>query len=68
MATVTSASEQQQIVVWRLDRALELGFSLRVAGRIATEDVDLHRLSDLIGAGCPRLLAYRILAPLEGER
>ena len=36
---------------------------LKLAERIATTSVDLHELEHLIGRGCPRGTAYRILRP-----
>ena len=39
------------------------GFASKLAERIATTSVDLHELEHLIGRGCPRGTAYRILRP-----
>lgn len=68
MSQALVPSETQRIVRWRLDVALALGYRLEDAATIALSDIDLHRLADLLQAGCPSELALRIEAPLEGER
>jgi hypothetical protein len=51
------------VLLWRLQRSLEMGFGRRLADRIAVTQIDLHRLERLISSGCPRGTAYRILRP-----
>lgn len=63
MAAVPVASEHQRLIVWRVERALKLGYPLEEAANIAWENVDLHRLADLIKNGCPLKLAHSIEAP-----
>jgi hypothetical protein len=55
--------ESELVFRWRLFQSLRMGFATGLAERIAAADVDLHELEDLIGRGCPRGTAYRILRP-----
>jgi hypothetical protein len=51
---------------WRREQLVHSGFPLPLAARLAKEPgYDLHRLIELVEAGCPPELAVRILAPLE---
>ena len=51
---------------WRREQLLVSGFPLPLAGPLAEDPrYDLHRLIELVEAGCPPALAARILAPLE---
>lgn len=52
-----------ELFLWRLQRALAMGFEKRLADRIAATAIDLHQLERLIDSGCPRGTAYRILLP-----
>jgi hypothetical protein len=51
---------------WRREQLVHSGFPLPLAARLAKDSgYDLHRLIELVEAGCPAELAVRILAPLE---
>jgi hypothetical protein len=51
---------------WRREQLVHSGFPLPLAARLAKDPgFDLHRLIELVEAGCPPELAVRILAPLE---
>jgi hypothetical protein len=51
---------------WRREQLVHSGFPLPLAARLAKNPgYDLHRLIELVEAGCPPELAVRILAPLE---
>jgi hypothetical protein len=51
---------------WRREQLVHSGFPLPLAARLAKDPgYDLHRLIELVEAGCPPELAVRILAPLE---
>jgi hypothetical protein len=51
---------------WRREQLVHSGFPLPLAAQLAKDPgYDLHRLIELVEAGCPPELAVRILAPLE---
>ena len=51
---------------WRREQLVHSGFPLPLAARLAKDPgYDLHRLIELVEAGCPPEHAVRILAPLE---
>ncbi len=51
---------------WRAQRLLSAGFDPDLADRLAGQDeIDLHKLLELVDRGCPPHLAARILAPLD---
>ena len=51
---------------WRREQLVLAGFPFPLAARIAKDpSYDLHRLIELVEAGCAPELAVRILAPLE---
>jgi hypothetical protein len=51
---------------WRREQLVHAGFPLPLAARLAKDPgYDLHRLIELVEAGCPPELAVRILAPFE---
>ena len=51
---------------WRREQLVHSGFPLPLAARLAKDPgYDLHRLIELVEAGCRPELAVRILAPLE---
>jgi hypothetical protein len=55
------------VAAWRRCRLVEAGFPLEVAELLAVDPrYDLHALLELVGHGCPPLLALRIHAPLPG--
>ena len=56
----------EQVNRWRREQLVHSGFPLPVAARLANDPgYDLHRLIELVEAGCAPELAVRILAPLE---
>ncbi len=56
------------LIEWRRELLTEAGFPPVLAVRLACDARwDLHALIDLVGRGCPPLLAVRVLAPLEDE-
>jgi hypothetical protein len=51
---------------WRRQQLVHSGFPFPLAARLAKDPgYDLHRLIELVEAGCAPELAVRILAPLE---
>jgi hypothetical protein len=53
---------------WRREQLVHSGFPLPLAARLAKDPgYDLHRLIELVEAGCAPELAVRILAPLERD-
>jgi hypothetical protein len=51
---------------WRREQLVLAGFPLPLAVRVAKDPgYDLHRLIELVEAGCSPELAVRIFAPLE---
>jgi hypothetical protein len=60
----TDPVEEIELVFrWRLLQSLRMGYATGLAERIAATGVDLHELEHLIGRGCSRATAYRILRP-----
>jgi hypothetical protein len=58
--------DRAQWVRWRARRLIGAGFAVELAYRLArTDQIDLHRLLELVDRGCPPELAARILAPLN---
>jgi hypothetical protein len=54
--------ETELIEAWRAEALERAGYGAREAAEIAArQDIDLHRAVDLLGAGCPVVLALRIL-------
>ena len=55
--------EESEVVRWRRAALRRAGYREEEARELARRaDVDLHRAVDLVRAGCPPELAYRILA------
>ena len=55
--------EESKVVRWRRAELMRAGYDEKAARELARRsDVDLHRAIDLVRAGCPPKLAYRILA------
>jgi hypothetical protein len=63
-----SPGPPQDVVQWRTCRLLEAGFPPALVDLLARMRVDLHRLLELVDAGCPPELAARILWPLDDDR
>jgi len=60
----TGPIEEIELVFrWRVRQSLRMGYATGLAERIAATGVDLHELEHLIGRGCSRATAYRILRP-----
>jgi hypothetical protein len=50
------------VLMWRFERLRRAGYGAAAASRLArAKDVDLHVAIDLLGRGCDRLTALRIL-------
>ena len=57
-----------EVVRWRRDQLIGVGFSLPFATRLAHDERwDIHALIELVERGCPPEVAARIVAPLEKE-
>lgn len=57
------------VLSWRIECLRDAGFEPPLARLLALDGrYDLHELLDLLDRGCPRELAVRILAPLDGGR
>jgi hypothetical protein len=55
--------EENDLIRWRRTALRRAGYDEESARELARRmDVDLHRAVDIVGAGCPPELAYRILA------
>jgi hypothetical protein len=50
------------VLRWRKERLIDLGYARRDAARLAGTSVDTHELERLIRMGCPRDTAVRIAA------
>jgi hypothetical protein len=57
-----------EVVRWRRERLVDMGFSRPLASRLAKDArYDLHALIELVEHGCRPDLAVRILAPDDEE-
>ena len=64
----TTEHDRDGVSAWRRAQLVRSGFPQPLAARVAHDGrYDLHRLIELVEAGCPPELALRILAPLEGD-
>lgn len=54
--------EELEVVRWRTQRLLEIGYELREAARLAFSRIDIHDLERLVDRGCPLETAVRIVA------
>ena len=55
--------EESEVISWRRAALRRAGYDEESAKELARRiDVDLHRAVDLVRAGCPPELAYRIFA------
>lgn len=62
------SSELEPVVVWRIGRLRNAGFSASLADAVARDTrYDVHALLELTDRGCSAELAARILAPLDDE-
>ena len=54
--------DELEVIRWRTQRLLKIGYELREAARLALSRVDIHELEQLVGRGCPLETAVRIIA------
>jgi hypothetical protein len=64
LARCVCAHAPGDVHAWRVCWLLESGFDRGLAESLASSDVDLHALLELVDRGCPPELAARILSPL----
>jgi hypothetical protein len=57
----TIPTESERVASWRLETALKLDVPLELAEEFAAGDADLHRLAELVDAGCRPEVAARIV-------
>jgi hypothetical protein len=66
--TTTPDATVDEVVDWRRQQLVGVGFSFALAAEIAGDPrFDLHALIELVENRCPPDLAVRILAPLERQ-
>jgi hypothetical protein len=66
--TLSPYVEPDPVVLWRIRRLREAGFTRQLADTVARDRAyDLHAVLELVDRGCPAELAARILAPIDGE-
>ena len=58
----TGLDDELEVVRWRTQRLLRIGYELREAARLAFSRIDIHELEQLVGRGCPLETAVRIVA------
>jgi hypothetical protein len=51
----------KEVLSWREQRLVMLGFDPERASEVARTTLDLHELEHLLGRGCPRQTAVAIL-------
>jgi hypothetical protein len=51
-----------EVIRWRTQRLLRIGYEIREAARLALSRIDIHELEQLVGRGCPLETAVRIVA------
>jgi hypothetical protein len=56
------STEEQSVLAWRYSQLRALGFEREDARALAEGTADLALLRRLVGAGCPKELAFRIAA------
>lgn len=61
MRAEKDARGDENVAGWRRGRLAELGFAGAMLDLLADSPVDVHRLADLVGRGCPAETAARIL-------
>jgi hypothetical protein len=67
---IRTATERELagVTSWRRRQLAEVGFSVALASRVATDArYDLHALIELVERGCDTQLAVRILTPVDTE-
>ena len=51
-----------EVIRWRTQRLLRIGYEIREAARLALSRIDIHELEQLVGRGCPLETAVCIVA------
>ena len=51
-----------EVIRWRTQRLLRIGYEFREAARLALSRIDIHELERLVGKGCSLETAVRIVA------
>lgn len=60
---VTAIGLHSEVVLnWRQERFVAMGFDAHDADNLAETNIDLHRMEDLLNAGCGHDLAIEILS------
>jgi hypothetical protein len=54
--------DELNVLRWRTERLMALGYDFRNAAFLASSGVDIHELERLIRKGCPQATAERIAA------
>ncbi|HET8614846.1 MAG TPA: hypothetical protein VFL94_04910 [Actinomycetales bacterium] len=63
----TGRGPSVDVTTWRRCRLLEAGFEPYLAQALASADVDVHALLQLVDRGCEPRLAARILGPVDAD-
>jgi hypothetical protein len=64
--TLNPEPEPDPVVLWRIGRLRDAGFSPQLADTVGRNGAyDLHAILELMDRGCPAELAARILAPID---
>ncbi len=59
---MTTATEHNSVLAWRIEQLLSLGFSAEEADRLAeARDVDLAQVRKMVASGAPLELVARIV-------
>jgi hypothetical protein len=61
-AELRRLEDELQVIGWRTQRLLRIGYELQEAARLALSRVDINELEHLVGNGCPLETAVRIAA------
>ena len=61
-AELRQLEDELDVIRWRTQRLLKIGYDLREAGRLALSRIDIHELEQLVRRGCPLETAVRIVA------
>jgi hypothetical protein len=54
--------DELEVIRWRTQRLLKIGYELREAARLALSRIDIHEVEGLVGKGCPLETAVRIVS------
>ena len=61
-AELRQLDHELEVIRWRTERLLHIGYELREAERLALSRIDIHELEQLVRKGCPLETAVRIVA------